>query len=305
MSRSLYDVAVVGGGMAGLMAAHHAALVGANVVHLRNAAELGGLVANVGGIDGFPVARTIAGVELANSVAEANAALGIEAIDGEVAAVDASGPEKSLLAADSTWRAKQVVVATGARLKTLDVPGAVEFRGRGISQCAWCDGGLFRGQDVVVVGGGDSALQEALHLARFVSSVTVVTRDEQFRARAAYVAAAADNDIFQFRWRTVPIEILGDSAVKGIRLRDETGTVEDLACSGVFVFIGLAPTDPLRDLVDRDAEGFIRADAGLETRTPGIFVVGAVRSGFLGQLTSAVGEATVAGSAAARRALSS
>ena len=304
MAATTFDIAVIGGGIAGLTAAHHAALAGVSVACFQEGDLLGGLVANVGDVEGFPATGRVSGTELATALADANGRLGVELIRQRVGDLRLEGSQKLLAAADGkTYRAGQVIVATGARLRGLGVPGEQELAYRGVSQCAWCDGGLFRGQEVVVVGGGDSALSEALHLASFASAITVVTRGDGFRARQSYVSRAADDERFQFRWQTDVVEILGADGVEGVRLCDHaTGAVDELPCRGVFVFVGLEPNGEfLGAAVERDAAGFVVTDAMLETATPGLFAVGAVRSGYLGRLTNAVGEATVAAIAATRR----
>ena len=130
-------------------------------------------------------------------------------------------------------------MATGASLRTLDAPGAERLAGRGVSQCAWCDGGLYRDAEVVVAGGGDAALSEAIHLAEFARSVTIVTRGEMFRARRSYVSRVADDERFKLRWASEIVEVLGDKGVEGVRVRDnEAGSEEVVACSGLFVFVG-------------------------------------------------------------------
>ena len=194
-------------------------------------------------------------------------------------------------------------MATGASLRTLDAPGAERLAGRGVSQCAWCDGGLYRDAEVVVAGGGDAALSEAIHLAEFARSVTIVTRGEMFRARRSYVSRVADDERFQLRWASEIVEVLGDKGVEGVRVRDnEAGSEEVVACNGLFVFVGLAPNAGLLPAdVARDERGFVVTDASFETASPGVFAVGAVRSGYGGRLTQAVAEATTAAERAAAR----
>ena len=191
----------------------------------------------------------------------------------------------------------------GASLRTLGVPGADKLAGCGVSQCAWCDGGLYRDAEVVVAGGGDEALSEALHLAEFARSVTIVTRGEMFRARRSYVSRVADDERFRLRWASEIVEVLGGKGVDGVRVRDnEAGNEEVVPCSGLFVFVGLAPnTSLLSPDVARDARGFVVTDATFETTSPGVFAVGAVRSGYGGRLTQAVAEATTAAERAAAR----
>jgi thioredoxin reductase (NADPH) len=297
-----FDIAVIGGGITGLTAAHHAALAGVSVAHFIADGMPGGLVMNVGALDGWPAAGTVGGAELAAGLLGRNEELGVSLVPSSIDKVEGAAA-KTLSGPDGTWRAKQVIVATGASLRMLDVPGAERLAGRGVSQCAWCDGGLYRGADVVVVGGGDAALSEAIHLAEFARSVTIVTRGEMFRARRSYVSRVADDERFKLRWASEIVEVLGDKGVEGVRLRDnEARNEEVVACSGLFVFVGLAPNAGLlsRD-VARDVHGFVVTDANFETAVPGVFAVGAVRSGYGGRLTQAVAEATSAAERAAAR----
>ena len=297
-----FDIAVIGGGIAGLTAAHHAALAGVSVAHFVENGLPGGLVMNVGALDGWPAAGPVGGAELAAGLLGQNEALGVTLVPSRVDAVE-GGTLKTLSGADGTWRARQVIVATGAALGTLDVPGTERLAGRGVSQCAWCDGGLYRDAEAVVAGGGDAALSEALHLGQFARAVTIVTRGETFRARRSYVSRVADDERFRLRWASEIVEVLGGNGVEGVRVRDrEAGNEEVIACSGLFVFVGLVPNAGLLGpAVARDAGGFVVTDATFETAAPGVFAVGAVRAGYGGRLTQAVAEATSAAERAAAR----
>ncbi|MCW5737722.1 MAG: FAD-dependent oxidoreductase [Enhydrobacter sp.] len=293
---------MIGGGIAGLTAAHHAALAGVSVVHYVEDGLPGGLVMNVGALDGWPAANTVVGAELAGGLQLQNQELGVRLVPSRVDAIE-GGAVKVLRGTNGILQARQVIVASGAALKTLDVPGAERLAGRGVSQCAWCDGGLYRGADVVVVGGGDAALSEALHLGKFAGSVTVVTRGDMFRARRSYVTRIAEDERYQLRWASEITEVLGSDTVEAVRLRDrETGSEEVVACRGMFVFVGLVPNaGMLGSEVARDPAGFVVTDAHFETAVPGVFAVGAIRSGYGGRLTHAVAEATTAAEVAAAR----
>jgi thioredoxin reductase (NADPH) len=299
---STFDIAVIGGGIAGLTAAHHAALAGVSVAHFVEHGMPGGLVINVGELDGWPSSAAVGGAELAAGLLARNAELGVTLVPSRVDKLE-SGPVKTLSGADGLWRARQVIVATGASLKTLDVPGAERLAGRGVSQCAWCDGALYRDAEVVVVGGGDAALSEALHLGQFARTITIVTRGETFGARKGYVARIAADERFQLRWASEIAEVLGSGGVEGVRVRDrESGNEETIACRGLFVFVGLEPNAGLLGPgAARDQAGFVVTDEHCETGLPGIFAVGALRSGFGGRLTQAAGEATSAAERAASR----
>ena len=264
MAGTSFDIAVIGGGIAGLTAAHHAALAGVSVAHFIADGMPGGLVMNVGALDGWPAAGAVGGAELAAGLLGRNEELGVSLVPSRIDKVEGAAA-KTLSGPDGTWRAKQVIVATGASLRTLDAPGAERLAGRGVSQCAWCDGGLYRDAEVVVAGGGDAALSEAIHLAEFARSVTIVTRGEMFRARRSYVSRVADDERFKLRWASEIVEVLGDKGVEGVRVRDnEAGNEEVVACNGLFVFVGLAPNAGLLPAdVARDERGFVVTDADL------------------------------------------
>lgn len=299
---TMFDVAVIGGGIAGLTAAHHAALAGVSVAHFVEDGLPGGLVMNVGALDGWPTAGAMGGAELAAGLLGQNGELGVSLVPSRIDRVE-GGATRTLTGPDGTWRARQVIVATGAALKPLDVPGADRLAGRGVSQCAWCDGGLYRDAEVVVAGGGDAALSEAIHLGQFASAVTIVTRGEMFRARRGYISRIAEDERFRLRWASEIVEVLGSDGVEGVRIRDrEAGSEEVVPCRGLFVFVGLRPNAGLLPPeAARDAAGSVVTDGNLETAIPGVFAIGAVRSGYGGRLTHAVAEATSAAERAAAR----
>ena len=299
-----FDVAVVGGGIAGLTAAHHAALDGASVVHVIGSGVPGGLVANVGELEGYPAAGPVSALDIALRLTEENQRLGVEIAVDDVVRLEAAGPMFELHAGSDVWTARAVVAATGARLRMLDVPGAARLLDKGVSQCAWCNGSLHRGQDVVVIGGGDSALQEAIHLAEYAAKVTIVARGRVLKARRSLVDRAAANERIAFSWETDVAEIVGDDAVTAVRLRERgTGTTVEMPCAGVFVYVGLEPNaEWLGGRAALDAYGAVVTNAALETSLPGLFAVGALHSGYRGRLTQAIGEATTAATGAALRA---
>jgi thioredoxin reductase (NADPH) len=296
-----FDIAVIGGGIAGLTAVHHALQDGLRVAHIVGAEPIGGLVCNVGDLSGYPAgSQTVSGIDLAFGLSSTNAELGATEIFGDATGLTQDGSTFRIKTDEGEVTADQVIAAMGARLRTLDVPGAKELIGRGVSQCAWCDGALYKGKEVVVIGGGDAALEGALHLTQFASKVTVVTRGDGFRARQSYVTRIADIETVDFRWMCDVNSILGTDGVEAIRLIDkESGSNEDITCGGVFVFIGLEPnTALLAGLAKLDAEGHVITSETMETDKPGLYAIGALRSGYRGRLANALGEAATAALAA-------
>ena len=285
--------------MAGLTAAYHAARCGHSTALIEAQPLFGGQIANVEHVDGYPAAGEPPGVALAMDLVEKCRSLGVVIIEASVDALSAEDGVHVAVAGDERHRAKAVVVASGARLKQLGVPGETALLGRGVSQCASCDGPLFHDDEVAVIGGGDAAAQEALVLAGLCRKVHIVSRSA-LRAKPDYVNRLSRLDNVEFVWGCVVDEILGTGGVEGVRLRDiENGSVRKLACRGVFPFIGTSPNSAFLPPAVRRDEGYVVTHAGFATSVPGIFAAGAVRRGYGGHVAEAVGEGVSAASAAA------
>lgn len=289
--RSGYDVLVLGGGIAGLSAASQAAQYGLSAVLLEPSALLGGQVATVTSVEGFPSLGAIAGGELAAILLTQARQQGVILIEEAAQAVTTVGMQFQVATTSQNLRARAVIVATGGRLRELDLAKEREFLGKGLSHCASCDGPLFRNEHVVVVGGGDAALQEAALLARICRSVTVIVRGT-LRARRAFVNRAKSLGNLTFVWDSVIEAICGDSAVTGVVVRNlETGARQEIPCAGLFPFIGTVPnTEFLAESVEKDPQGHLRTDESLATSRNGIYAIGAVRRGFSGELASAAAD---------------
>jgi thioredoxin reductase (NADPH) len=199
-------------------------------------------------------------------------------------------------------RARAVVIATGTTLKTLGIPGEERLRGKGVSHCASCDAPLLRGRIVGVVGGGDSALQEALTLARHVSRVVILHRGDEFSAQAAYRERVNENSKIEVRFGTIVEEVIGNGGLTGVRTRTVgDGKAEDLELAGLFIYVGLAPaTIWLDSALALDASGRIAVDDAMRSSVPGLFAAGTVRSGSPGRAASAAGDGATAAVAADR-----
>jgi thioredoxin reductase (NADPH) len=293
--RDIWDVVVVGGGIGGLTAAWYCARRGMPTALLEREGLLGGQVATVNTLDDWPSVTEVSGVELASAMNEKLTNNAVEVSHEGVTSVTPAHDLVLVKTGTRTLRTRRVIAAAGAALRPLDVPGGETFRGKGVSQCAHCDGHFFRGEDVVVVGGGDSALQEALVLAPLARSVTIVVRS-QLRAKRAYVERAASASNVKFAWDCEVAAVLGNGTVSGVRLRNvKTSKTSELACAGVFPFIGVEPNAGfLPASIRRDDRGRVITDERMRTAEPSIFAIGALRSGFSGELTGAAGEAAIA-----------
>ncbi|HSQ02812.1 MAG TPA: FAD-dependent oxidoreductase, partial [Burkholderiales bacterium] len=286
--RDIWDVVVVGGGVAGLTAAWEASRHGLATALFEAEPLYGGQVANINVLDDWPATGEVSGVELANALAAKLRDEAVELINEPVRGVSDSNGLLRVAADKQTLRTKRVIVATGARLRTLGVPGEEALRGKGVSQCAYCDGSFFRNQDVVVVGGGDAALQEALVLAPTCRSVAIVIRS-MLRAKRAYVDRASGAPNVRFVWDSVVERVLGNGAVTGVAVRNvKSGECSEVPCTGVFPFIGTEPnTGFLPRSVKREASGLAVTDERYRTSDPAVFAIGAARAGYSGALIHA------------------
>lgn len=297
MSQATYDVIVIGEGVSGLALAGLLAQGGLRVATLE-AQLFGGLVLNVNELEPVPEGHPASGAELAAGMMQANAEYGVASIQEPVTALRESGDVIEVVSDAGSHTARHVVVASGARLKKLDVPGEAEFEGRGVSQCADCDGPMYQNEEAIVVGGGDSAFQEALVLAQYCRRVHLVNHDGDFRAVPHFVEQVKSNEKISIVCNASVEAILGGKMVEKARLKHADGRVEELPCAGVFAYIGLEPsTDFLPAEIERDAAGFVRTDSQFRTAMPRVSAIGAVRSGYGGTLAHAMDEARAAAEA--------
>jgi thioredoxin reductase (NADPH) len=295
-----YDLIVIGEGISGLTCAHDAARAGLRVATLESNL-FGGLVLNVNELDGVPGAES--GTNLASELMQSCAESGVASVQEEVTAINSRGPGYEVATSGGSHGARAVVIASGARLKKLGVPGEKDFEGRGVSWCADCDAPMFQNEDVVVVGGGDSALQEALVLANFCRSVRVATRGDKLRARKHLADKAAANPKISVLPKTTVDAVLGGKMVEKVRLKSTAdGRTEEIAAVGVFAYVGLEPNSAFAPAgVKKDAGGHLVTNQDYETALPGVWAIGAVRAGYSGLLRDAVAEAKHAAKAVRER----
>ena len=300
MSTTAFDVIVIGEGIAGLTAAHALAKHGLSAATFEQQI-FGGLVLNVNELDPAPPGGEAGGAAFAAEMTQANADAGVTSVQEPVSAVAAADGGFSVTTGGGSYRARQVIIASGASLKLLGVPGETEFEGRGVSKCADCDGPMFQNETVAVIGGGDSALQEAQVLTHYCGKVVLIHRGTAFSAQQRFIDQIQGNDKIETRFSTTVEAILGGQMVEKLRIKNGAGS-EEIPCAGVFAYIGLKPnSDFLPADIRRDASGFVTTGDTLETSVSGLWAVGAVRSGCGGSLDDAMADAKRAADAVAAR----
>ncbi len=295
-----YDVIIIGGGPAGLTAGLYTSRARLRTLLIEKA-MFGGQIANTEHVENFPgFPDGISGFELGQSMYQQAEKHGLQTVAAEVTGIEVSDKGKVVKTTEGEYVGTAVVVAGGAERNKLGVPGEEEFLGKGVSYCATCDGAFFREQVVAVVGGGDSAIEEALQLTRFASKVYVIHRRDQLRASKLHQERAFSNPKIELVWDSVVEEIQGPDKVQGLVVRNvKTGEVTKLDVSGVFIYVGLHPeTDYLKGVVPLDEEGRIPTTQRMETEIPGVFAAGDIRSNSPRQAITAAGEGATAAIAA-------
>jgi len=297
MAENIYDVLIIGGGPAGLTAGLYASRANLRSV-LVERMILGGQVMTTTKVENYPgFPGGIDGPDLMIRMQEHCQEYGLEVIYGEVTGLKQEGDFRMVTVDGSTIKARSVIIATGAEPRKLGAPGEAEFVGRGVSYCATCDGAFFREQEVAIVGGGDTAAEEALFLSRFARKVYLVHRRDKLRATSVLQDRLNDNPKVEILWNTTVEKILGDaSGVTGVALKDKlSGTRRELTLQGVFMAIGVTPKARfLKDVLTLDEEGYILAGEECQTSLRGVFAAGDVRKKILKQISTAVGDGAVA-----------
>jgi len=304
LTRQPYEIAIVGAGPAGLTAALYAGRALKRTVLLESGLP-GGELLNTEAIEDYPGFASVTGPDLASKMTEHALTFGAELVSARVSAIglEADGTKRIEVEEGEPYFAKAVILTAGGQPRKLEVEGELEYAGRGVSYCAVCDGAFFKGEHLVVVGGGDAALEEAAFLTRYASKVTVVHRRKDFRAQPLLVERARRNPKIEFSLDAVVEEITGDGArVDGLRLAHVGGADSHLKAGGVFIFIGFLPNSGLLKVhADHDPQGYYVTDSNMETSVPGIYAAGDVRAQLTRQITTAVGDATTAVMAATKQ----
>ena len=291
-----HDIIVIGGGPAGLTAGLYAGRSGLKTLLIERGV-IGGLIINAERVENYPgFPEGISGVDLTSGMAEQAMKYGVITLMAEVTGIELVGDKKFVGTSEGDYVARAVIITSGSDNRRLGIPGEEEFTGRGVSYCANCDGAFFRDQRVAVIGGGDSAIEEALFLTRFASKVAVIHRRDQLRASKVLQDRAFSNPKIELMWDTVPEEIIGESAVKCLKLRNvKSGERSTLDVQGVFIYVGQKPnTDYLKGLLHLDEAGQVIVSQRMETNIPGIFAAGDIRQNAARQVISAAGDGATA-----------
>lgn len=293
-----YDVIIIGAGPGGMTTALYASRANLKVVMLDRGAY-GGNLNNTASIVNYSGFKDVQGPELAEKMYQGATQFGAEYAYGTVTKVEVDGANKKVTTdMGETYVAPVVVIGTGSDHRKLGVPGEEEFGGRGVSYCAVCDGAFFKGKHLVVVGGGDSAVEEGLYLTQLASKVTVLVRRGELRAQPMLQDEAKKNPKMEFVFNTSVTEIMGDDVkVTGVKTHNnETGEDGELAADGVFIYVGNIPlTKPFVGLGILDDQGWVKTDTVMRTSIPGIYAIGDVRETPLRQIATAVGDGAIAG----------
>lgn len=295
----VYDVIVIGAGPGGLTAALYASRSNLKTLMIEKGIP-GGQMNNTAEIENYSGFNSITGPDLSMKMLEGATQFGATHVYGDVQEIVDKESHKEVITSDKTYLAKSVIISTGAEHKKLGVKGEAELNGRGVSYCAVCDGAFFRNKHVVVVGGGDSAVEEGVYLTQFADKVTIIHRRDELRAQKILQDRAFKNEKVDFIWDSVVEEIVGEDKVTGVQIKNvKNGETSLVEADGAFIYIGILPnSDEFRSLSITNEEGWIETDANMMTQVPGIFAVGDVRDTVLRQIATAVGDGSVAGNAA-------
>ena len=289
----IHDVVIVGSGPAGYTAAIYAARAQLNPVIRAGSVTAGGALMNTTEVENYPgFIEGIMGPELMNQMQEQAERFGAEIRYEDVTALELEGDVKRITTSDDVYEARTVIISTGSEYRHLGIDGEERLSGHGVSYCATCDGFFFKDQDIIVVGGGDSAMEEATFLTRFARSVTVVHRRDELRASAVMAKRAQQDPKISFAWNSRVVELHGEDSLTGVTLEDTvTGERRQIEATGLFVAIGQVPRSELvADVLELDEAGYIKVEVPSQrTRIPGVFACGDVADPTYQQAITAAG----------------
>ncbi|HAR62534.1 MAG: thioredoxin-disulfide reductase [Candidatus Margulisiibacteriota bacterium] len=291
----MYDVVVIGGGPAGITSALYLLRARCKVLLIEKQ-HMGGQIVYSEIIENYPGVGEVSGKELMDGFKKQLANYNPEIINANVKEIHKEQGHFAIMLDDYKIESKAVIIATGAQPKNLNVPGEIRYVGRGVSYCATCDGPLFTGKDIVVAGGGDTAVKEALFLSKYARKIYLIHRRDKLRAERIYQERLLKMNNINVLWNCVLEEIVGNNFVTNVKIKDlKTGLYTCVDVSGVFIFIGIKPnTDFI--FCDKDENNFIKTDSRLATSIPGIFAAGDCRATHLRQVATAVGDGALASS---------
>ncbi|MDN6968593.1 thioredoxin-disulfide reductase [Oenococcus sp. UCMA 17063] len=292
-----YDVVIIGAGPAGMTAATYASRANLSVMMIDKGIY-GGQMNDTAEVENYPAFDSILGPDLAEKMYASSTRFGAEYAFGEVQNVIDHGKTKTVITDDEQYEAKVVIIASGATHRHINVPGEDKYSGRGVSYCAVCDGAFFKNEQIVVIGGGDSAVEEAIYLANLAKQVTIIHRRDQLRASRIAQKRAFDADNIDFSWNKQTEEIIGDGEkVTGIKVLDKITNKESvIKTNGAFIYVGIDPnTQGLENLGILDEKGWVLTDENMQTKVPGVYAIGDVRKDSIRQIAAAVGDGAVAG----------
>lgn len=296
----MYDILIVGAGPAGMTAAIYARRASKSVLVLE-AKTYGGQIVNTPDIENYPVAAHISGFDFATKVYEQAAALGAEFKFEKVTDIADNGDYKTVTTPKHTYEAKTVILATGSENRKLGLPDEDKLTGRGVSYCAACDGAFYRKKVVAVVGGGNTALEDALYLADLAEKVYIIHRRDAFRGEEANAARIAAKENIEVLWNSQVTKLIAEKKLSAIEVTNKDGSVQTLEINGLFVAVGRIPENQnFAKLIELDDAGYVKAGENCLTNVPGIFVAGDNRVKEVRQLVTATGDGAVAATAAIR-----
>ncbi|MGN0906017.1 MAG: thioredoxin-disulfide reductase [Bullifex sp.] len=286
----MYDCIIAGAGPAGLSAAIYACRFGHSVLIIEPLAP-GGQLMYIDRIENYPASAPVSGFSLADSLQKQAEGFGAEIVYDEVTSVAKTGNVFTVTCSAASFEARSVIICTGAHHRKLGIPGEDRFEGKGVSYCATCDGPFYRGKDVLVVGGGDTALTEALYLSGLCSSVTLIHRRGEFRAQDLLVRKVKETPNIRILMNQTLSSVNGDTKISSVTLEDGSS----VTCDGVFIFAGIIPSsEAFRSTVNTDPSGFIITNERLETSVKGIFAAGDVRTTLFRQVITAASDGALA-----------
>ncbi|MEH7119054.1 thioredoxin-disulfide reductase [Neobacillus vireti] len=296
----IYDVIIAGAGPAGMTAAVYTSRANLSTLMIERGMP-GGQMANTEDVENYPGFESILGPDLSTKMFEHAKKFGAEYAYGDIKGIEDHGDYKIVNAGSKQYKARSIIITTGAEYKKVGVPGEKELGGRGVSYCAVCDGAFFKGKELFVIGGGDSAVEEGVYLTRFASKVTIVHRRDQLRAQKILQDRAFANEKVDFIWNhTIKSINDKDGKVGSVTLVSmQNGEEQELPADGVFIYIGMVPlSKPFESLGITNENGYIETNDRMETKVPGIFAAGDIREKMLRQIVTATGDGSIAAQSA-------